>query len=60
LLGLQRFDPHLFSAIPWSTAGVMGETRKRLTELAWHWTELPMLPDIDAPADLVHMPAKLL
>jgi hypothetical protein len=60
LLGLQRFDPHLFGAIPWNTARVMSETRKRMTELAWHWTELPMLPDIDTPADLVHLPATLL
>lgn len=60
LLGLRRFDPHLFSAMPWSTANVMSETRKRMTELAWHWTELPMLADIDTPSDLVHVPKTLL
>lgn len=60
LLGLRRFDPHLFSAIRWSTTAVMTETRKRLTELGWRWMELPALPDIDEPADLRHVPIALL
>ncbi|WP_253074150.1 TIGR04282 family arsenosugar biosynthesis glycosyltransferase [Cupriavidus laharis] len=60
LLGLRRLDPHLFSAIRWSTATVMTETRKRLTALGWRWAELPALPDVDEPGDLRHVPIALL
>jgi rSAM/selenodomain-associated transferase 1 len=60
LLGLRRVDPHLFSAIRWSTATVMMATRKRLSELGWQWTEQPALPDVDDPADLRHVPKALL
>lgn len=56
LIGLRRFDPRLFEAVPWSTAAVMTTTRERLRELAWSWWEAETLHDIDRAADLVHLP----
>jgi hypothetical protein len=58
LIGLRRFDPRLFEAVPWSTAAVMATTRERLRELAWSWWEGETLHDIDTAADLVHLPAE--
>ena len=49
--------PDLFSDMPWSTATVMQQTRQRLCRLGLRWQELAPLPDIDEPADLVHLPA---
>lgn len=49
--------PDLFSDMPWSTATVMQQTRQRLCKLGLRWQELAPLPDIDEPADLVHLPA---
>lgn len=57
LLGLRRFDPRLFEGIAWSTPTVAATTRARLEALAWSCRELPALPDIDVPADLVHLPS---
>lgn len=57
LVGLRRFLPALFEGIPWSTEGVMAETRRRLQAHGLPWHELPALPDIDEPADLCHVPA---
>ena len=51
LIGLARCDPHLFSDIAWSSAQVMEQTRTRLRDLSWRWTELEMLWDVDRPAD---------
>lgn len=51
LIGLQRAHPRLFDRMPWSTAEVMRETRMRVRELGWRWSELPALWDVDAPAD---------
>lgn len=55
LIGLQRPEPRLFEAMPWSTAQVMATTRERLRERGLRWHELPALHDIDEPADLVHL-----
>jgi len=51
LVGLNSAEPRLFSGIPWGTAGVMNETRARLSELGWHWRELDTLWDVDRPED---------
>jgi uncharacterized protein len=56
LIGLRRFDPRVFEAVPWSTAAVMATTRERLRELGWLWCEAETLHDIDHAADLVHLP----
>ena len=52
LLGLRRFDPSLFSAIPWSTASVCEETLRRLDSLSWSVDVRETLRDLDQPADL--------
>ncbi len=58
LVGLTRPAPALFdAAMPWSTAQVMAETRRRLARLGLRHAELQVLADIDEPADLVHLPA---
>jgi rSAM/selenodomain-associated transferase 1 len=56
LIGLRRFQPRLFEAIPWSTASVMATTRERLRELEWSWCEGEPLHDIDTAADLDYLP----
>jgi len=56
LVGLRAPAPRLFDDLAWSTPQVMAETRKRLAALALTHHELPMLADIDEPADLVHLP----
>jgi rSAM/selenodomain-associated transferase 1 len=57
LVGQQRADPRWFSDMPWSTAGVMEETRRRLRTARVRWAELAPVADIDEPADLLHLPA---
>lgn len=59
LVGLRRIaalSPLLFEGMRWSHAGVMAETRLRLAAAGLSHTELPLLHDIDEPADLVHVP----
>jgi uncharacterized protein len=56
LIGLRRVLPSLFDAMPWSTGAVMAVTRQRLLQAAVRHTELPVVHDIDEPADLVHLP----
>ncbi|MBS0418061.1 MAG: TIGR04282 family arsenosugar biosynthesis glycosyltransferase [Proteobacteria bacterium] len=56
-LGLNRYDPHLFSDIPWSTGAVARETLRRIEQMQWSVRELPVLHDIDEPADLQWLPA---
>jgi uncharacterized protein len=46
----------LFESIEWSTATVMARTLERVAELGLRVALLPALPDIDEPADLVHLP----
>jgi uncharacterized protein len=57
LIGLRRVLPALFHDMPWSTSAVMATTRERVLQAAMHHTELPLVHDIDEPADLTHLPA---
>lgn len=57
LIGLRRPAPSLFNGMAWSTPSVMAHTRERLVQAGLRHVELPPLPDIDEPADLVHLPA---
>lgn len=57
LVGLRSAQRPLFEHMPWSTAQVMAVTRRRLRAAGLHWAELPAVPDVDEPADLVHLPA---
>ena len=52
LIGTRKAEPALFSAMPWSTAEVMAETRRRLNALGLVWQEPMTLWDVDGPADL--------
>jgi len=52
LLGMGRFEPSLFDAMPWSTPAVLAQTRLRLAAAGWSWQELRTLADIDTPSDL--------
>ena len=52
LVGLQQAQPALFACMPWSTDSVMALTRQRAAALALRIHELPMLWDVDTPADL--------
>jgi rSAM/selenodomain-associated transferase 1 len=47
----------IFEQMPWSTPGLMAATRVHLAAAGLRHAELPPLPDIDEPADLVHLPA---
>jgi len=52
LLGLRRTNKSLFDDIPWGSDRVLAITRARLQRLRWTWAELPMMWDVDRPADL--------
>ena len=51
LLGLRKVDPRLFADIAWGGAQVLAQTRERLRQLQWQWSELPTSWDLDRPAD---------
>lgn len=55
LIGLRRPEPRLFIDIEWGSARVMAQTRRRLRELHLPWVELPVLWDVDRPADLARL-----
>lgn len=58
LLGLRRFDPSLFTGIPWSTAAVAAETVTRIEALGWRLEIGETLRDIDTPTDLDAWPPR--
>jgi len=55
LLGLKRFDPFLFSDMPWSTDAVAGITLARIEQLGWVVHAGRMLHDVDEPQDLKYL-----
>jgi glycosyltransferase A (GT-A) superfamily protein (DUF2064 family) len=55
LVGLRNPQPALFDAMPWSTADVMPETRRRLAQLGLAWREPAVMWDVDTPADLARL-----
>lgn len=59
LVGLKRPAPELFAGMQWSHPRVMADTRERVGAQRLHHVELPMLHDIDEPADLVHVPESM-
>jgi uncharacterized protein len=52
LIGMREPQPALFNDMAWSTAGVMAETRRRLTRLSLSWREPARLWDVDLPEDV--------
>jgi hypothetical protein len=57
LIGVRKPQPALFDSMPWGTACVLGETRRRLMQLGLTWQEPVLLWDLDLPADLDRLPA---
>jgi rSAM/selenodomain-associated transferase 1 len=57
LVGLRRPAPALFAGVAWSTPQVMAQTRERARAAGLRWAELEPVPDVDEPADLVHLAA---
>jgi rSAM/selenodomain-associated transferase 1 len=55
LIGTRKPQPALFEGVPWSTANVMAETRRRLRATRLVWREPARLWDVDEPADLARM-----
>jgi rSAM/selenodomain-associated transferase 2/rSAM/selenodomain-associated transferase 1 len=51
LIGLRRALPAVFQRVDWSTPGVMAQTRERLSAAGARWHEMPVLWDVDDPAD---------
>ena len=51
LIGGRTPLPPLFADMPWSTRGVLEETRARLTRAGVAWRELPCLRDVDTADD---------
>ena len=58
LLGIKRFNPFLFSDVPWSTEAVAGTTIARIRQLGWSLYVGQVLHDVDEPEDLKYLPAK--
>jgi rSAM/selenodomain-associated transferase 1 len=56
LLGLQAFDPSLFTQIAWSSSKVSEQTHLAFSRLGWQCKVLGQLPDIDRPEDLRWLP----
>lgn len=52
LLGVSELARELFEGIEWGTTEVFAQTRQRLRQLNWSWQSLPLLWDVDRPADL--------
>jgi uncharacterized protein len=52
LIGMRVPQPRLFADMPWSSAGVMAETRRRLVRLSLSWREPARLWDVDRPEDI--------
>jgi uncharacterized protein len=55
LIGAREPLPGLFDAMPWGTAEVAAETRRRLAQARRRWHEPLMLWDVDEPADLARL-----
>ena len=53
---MARKNKPIRSDIAWSTPTVAATTLARLDALGWSCTRLPLVHDIDEPADLVHLP----
>jgi rSAM/selenodomain-associated transferase 1 len=56
LLGLNQFHGSLFDDMPWSTAVVAAETRRRAAAISWTLHLMMTLRDVDEPDDLLALP----
>lgn len=55
LVALSHDIPGLFEGIEWGSASVMAATRERLRAAGARWHELPVLWDVDRPADYARL-----
>ncbi|MBI2841568.1 MAG: TIGR04282 family arsenosugar biosynthesis glycosyltransferase [Acidobacteria bacterium] len=53
LIGLSRWAPDVFRAIPWSTGDVLSRTIARARTRRIRWSVLDPLHDVDQPSDLL-------
>lgn len=60
LVGLKHPAPGLFTGMRWSHDRVMTHTRERIAAAGLCHAELPLLHDVDEPADLRHVPGQWL
>ncbi|HZS09915.1 MAG TPA: TIGR04282 family arsenosugar biosynthesis glycosyltransferase [Blastocatellia bacterium] len=59
LIGMRRLHAGLFEGIPWSTDGVLAETRKRANAAGLSVVLLPEWYDVDTPEELEHLKREL-
>jgi rSAM/selenodomain-associated transferase 1 len=55
LIGLRQPEPAVFAEMTWGCATVLEHTRQRLRDTGLSWRELPVLWDVDEPADLARL-----
>ena len=55
LAGLRRPESCLFTDMPWGSAEVMTETRRRLRQHSIRWREPTRLWDVDNPEDIARL-----
>lgn len=52
LIGLRSAAPAIFDRIEWGGDQVCADTCRQFNRLGWHWALLPLLWDVDRPADV--------
>ncbi len=55
LAGLRRAETCVFTGMPWGSADVMAETRRRLQQCSMDWLEPVLLWDVDGPEDIARL-----
>jgi rSAM/selenodomain-associated transferase 1 len=60
LIGLAHADFRVFAGVEWGGACVMEQTRQRLRDLGWRWSELETLWDVDSAVDYERLVASRL
>ncbi len=51
LIGMRQPSPRVFADIDWGSGKVMAQTRERLSEIGWRWSEFTPLWDVDRDED---------
>ena len=55
LIGMREAAAGPFTGIEWGTGRVIDQTRRRLGEMGWRWSEPATLWDVDRPPDLYRL-----
>lgn len=53
MIGMAQPRHEIFAQMPWGTGAVLAQTRERIRTLGLRHAELPALPDLDRPEDIV-------